>query len=393
MKKRIAIILILVITISCMTLAFASCNRHKPEKDVFVIEGNTVVGLTDYGKTQSNVVIPNGISSIKDFAFSGCENLISVRLPDSVNSIGLGAFLSCYNLREVNIPSGVTEIREDTFYFCLSLVNVNIPNTVTQIDSDAFAFCMSLTDLVIPNSVSNVDSSAFNGCLSLIINFEDEAVSFDWLDELQFLAEDYEDLRFPIVYNCKNNDTADDGYIYLVAENGIQYAIKDGVAKVTGHSYIDKDLVIDESITYNGVEYPVIEIDMLSLCLTDIKALTIPGSVKKIGAEAVSMCLQLERVDMSIGVEAIGENAFCLDVELTNIAIPNTLDSIGEGAFSHCSSIMEIFIPISVKKIGKDAFEGCDILEIYCEAENEPTGWYMNWNKDNCPVVWGHKIK
>ena len=387
MKKKIAIILVLLIIISSMTLVFASCNRSK--KDVFKIEGNTVVGLTDYGRKQSKIVVPDGINKINSTAFLNCNNLASVKLPSSVNTIEEGAFSSCFNLREINIPSGVTEIKDSTFNSCINLSKVNIPDTVAKIGDGAFVMCVSLSELLIPSSVSEIADNAFEMCTSLVIKYQEEDIPFEWKDNLHMFGDI--DISFPIVYNCKNNDVANDGYVYVVAKNGIQYAIKDSVAKVSGHSYIDKNLVIDEKITYKGVDYPVTEIGDLSLCFSDIKTLRIPSGVKKIGKGALVFCVGLNSVDLPIGLEVIDESAFTLDVELKKVNIPNTVVSIGADAFWSCD-IDEIVIPNSVKSIGKNAFKDC-YTDIYCEAQSQPDGWDSAWKGEKCLVIWGHEIK
>ena len=60
-------------------------------------------------------VIPSGATKIDDYAFQGCENLISVIIPDSVTKIGRWAFVGCNNLTQVTIPYGLTEIEWGVF--------------------------------------------------------------------------------------------------------------------------------------------------------------------------------------------------------------------------------------------------------------------------------------
>lgn len=71
-----------------------------------------------------DLVIPNGVTSIGEFAFNGCGDLRSVTIPDSVTSIGEYAFSYCEDLRSVTIGSGVTFIAEEAFAGCHKLVEV-----------------------------------------------------------------------------------------------------------------------------------------------------------------------------------------------------------------------------------------------------------------------------
>ena len=63
----------------------------------------------------TNLVIPNSITSINDYAFYGCSSLVSVEIPDGVTSIGRDAFSNCHNLESVVIPNSITSI--DNYVF------------------------------------------------------------------------------------------------------------------------------------------------------------------------------------------------------------------------------------------------------------------------------------
>ncbi len=81
----------------------------------FVIVGNHI--LLEYAGSDAKVEIPDGVTSIEEYAFDGCFNLTDVNIPNSVKSIGQGAFLDCLNLSKVTIPASVTEIGDDAFSY------------------------------------------------------------------------------------------------------------------------------------------------------------------------------------------------------------------------------------------------------------------------------------
>ena len=113
------------------------------------------------------MTIPNSVTSIGNYAFSGCSGLTSVTIPNSVTSIGNNAFYSCTGLTSVTIPNSVTSIGNYVFDGCSGLTSVTIPNSVTSIGNYAFRGCSGLTSVTIPNSVTCIGNNAFRGCSGL----------------------------------------------------------------------------------------------------------------------------------------------------------------------------------------------------------------------------------
>ena len=166
------------------------------------------------GSLVTDLVIPDGMTSIGSNAFYNCDALTSVTIPDSVTSIGEGAFSGCDNLEitintddkylysedgttillcdssvtSVKIPENVASINSGAFACCRNvetietgdtlmslsglpitsaLKSITIGNGVTSIGYDAFRDCSSLESVTIGNSVMSIGSDAFTDCSSL----------------------------------------------------------------------------------------------------------------------------------------------------------------------------------------------------------------------------------
>ena len=146
--------------------AFSGC---KSLTSITIPEGVTSIGYEAFGWCESleSITIPDSVTSIGDDAFLGCWSLVSITIPEGVTSIGNFAFNGCSSLASITIPEGVTSIGGAAFCGCSSLASITIPEGVTSIGDDAFAFCSSLTSITIPDSVTEIGYEAFSWCSSL----------------------------------------------------------------------------------------------------------------------------------------------------------------------------------------------------------------------------------
>ena len=99
-----------------------------------------------YSNMLQGVQVGIGVTSIGDYAFSGCYSLASITIPDSVTFIGGYAFRYCYSLASITIPDGVTIINSYAFQYCYSLASITIPDSVTFINGYAFNSCYGMAE-------------------------------------------------------------------------------------------------------------------------------------------------------------------------------------------------------------------------------------------------------
>ena len=70
-------------------------------------------------------------------------------------------------ITDLIIPDGISTIRSEAFKNCVAINSITIPNSVTSIGSSAFYGCTGLTSINIPNSVTIIDDYAFGACTQL----------------------------------------------------------------------------------------------------------------------------------------------------------------------------------------------------------------------------------
>ena len=120
--------------------------------------------LTRYRGFAKNVVIPNGVKGIGDYAFSNATLVESVSIPYSITYIESSAFYNCTGLKSITIPDSVTEIGGCAFFDCESLANVQLSKNLTEISPSLFDGCISLEQIILPNGIRKIGDSAFSSC-------------------------------------------------------------------------------------------------------------------------------------------------------------------------------------------------------------------------------------
>ncbi len=123
----------------------------------FIIENGV---LTKYTGPGGDVVIPEGVTKIGNWAFNSCMRLTSVNIPKSVTVIGRQAFSDC-GLMSVTIPENVREIGESAFRSCCRLKCVTLPKNVTKIGDLAFGNCEGLKNVTILGRVEKIEKHIF----------------------------------------------------------------------------------------------------------------------------------------------------------------------------------------------------------------------------------------
>ena len=364
------------------------------------------------GKKGNNYKIPDGVTSICWYAFSGCTSLTSITIPDSVTEIGGSAFENCSSLTSITIPDSVTSIGVGAFVGCSSLTSIMIPDNVTYIGGAVFADCSSLTEIKVStqnakyvsvngvlynkdkttimcypagkkdknykilDGVTEICTSAFNGCSSLTsITIPDSVTeigmsAFSGCSSLTSITipDSVTRIDMSTFRGCSSftSITIPDNvtYIDIWAFNGC-----------TGLTAIDVKAGNNNYTSVNGVLFNKDKTELICYPAgkTD-KSYNIPNCVTNVGGWAFDGCTSLTSITIPDSVTEIDWSAFEGCTSLTSITIPDSVTEIGWSAFEGCTSLKSITIPSSVTSIGKNAFgyyfdneyKKIDNFKIYC---------------------------
>ena len=354
-------------------------------QNTIIPEGVITIGDSAFSGCESltSITIPNGVTSIENSAFSGCESLTSIIIPDSVTSIESMAFEGCDSLSQMPVQ----EVEIDNLRFRLlmhnqramligfSSDNIKLINIPAKIDFNgveycvitivkfAFSNCKSLTNISIPDSVTTIRDRVFRGCPSLSsITIDKNNKVYDSRDNCNAIIKTETDT---LIVGCQNT------------------IIPDGVTNIGVCAFEDCEFLtsinIPDSVTTIS-EYAFWRCDSLT-------SINIPDSVTSIGHYAFESCDSLTSITIPNGVTSIENGTFSSCKSLASINIPNSVTSIGGSVFSFCASLASITIPNNVTTIGRYAFWRCISL-----ADIRYNGTIEQWQKIKLENTWNKDI-
>ena len=377
------------------TVGYYAFHKCSSLKEIAIPDSVTSLGQYAFWECKSleSAVIGEGVSIVESYLFHSCSNLKTVKFGGNVGKISGQAFEGCVSLTEAILPKKVSSIGYQAFYGCKNLSNIPFPQGLAYIGNAAFKGCTSLTAVQIPLSVKDVVSNAFEDCACLTIYCEAESKPSEWKENWNYANR-------PVVWDCNNNDVAEDGAIYTIID-GIRYRLKNGFAEVVEQPTDITSASIPSRVIYKETVYPVTAIlagafkgcnvlEYLSLPFlgTSRDAKTYLGvfgaifgyTITTNGVDPEGTICQysvytstyghkfyhyyipssLKTVNVTDG--NIGNYSFKECNSLTHMEIPDGMSVIPEDTFWLCSALTSVVIPSSVTKISENAFWGCDGL-------------------------------
>lgn len=370
-----------------------SSDSSSSDKGNFVIEKGV---LKKYKGKESDVIIPDTVTSIGEEAFKGCKKIKSVTIGKSVTTIGKYAFYECTALSKVILPDTLKRLGVGAFKYCSSLVSIEIPVSVKSISGDTFKHCTSLKEVLLPDTITGIGDSAFcdTNLQKIVLPKSLTRISAGAFYncsmtkiEIPSLVEKIGYNAFTECYSLKNIEVDENNNVYKSIDGNLY--TKDGntlMLFATGKQ--QTTFTVPDCVTRVG-DY--------AFYGSLIETIVIPNTVTSIGTGAFKNCSKLQKVLGGESIENIEGYAFQGCQSLYDINISKSLSHLGNGVFHTCETLESITLPNALKELGYSVFEGCNSLAIYCEHKRRPPEWDEKWNEKDwinhkrCRVVWGYK--
>lgn len=329
------------------------------------------VAVTGCAESATEVVLPEGVTTIAASAFANCPNLKSITLPESLTSVNAKAFDGCTALRyaavggkaarvlgtkgyttpdcpqltlnttyagmavvvdcaadatEIVVPEGVTSIAASAFAECASLTSVTLPEGVTSIGNNAFKDCTALTSVTLPESLKSIDYNAFLNCTSLnSIHLPDHMTS---------------------VSNSAFVGCPAARYVNMDSQTALKISLYLSF-NVPGY----EDLYLKATEDDDGVRtFTVAD------CKEDVTSVAFPERISAIGSSAFENCTALTSIVIPEGMTSIDNYAFKNCTALASVSLPKSLTSIGS-AFDGCTALTSLTLPDNLTTISRYIFD------------------------------------
>ena len=361
---------------------YAFAYAQKLEK---VVLPDTITEIGNYAFSEcyalGEITLPQGLVKIGDGAFSRCKSLADIIIPEGVSEVGESLFNDCKTLKKAVLPNGIKELSQNMFWGCSSLEEVIIPDSVEKISYGAFRECTSLTEFIIPDGIVYVGNAVFEECSGLTKLTVPSSVT-----ELYYCTSNCTSLS-EIIYegtkaqweNMQYNSYQDSSAVECIIR-GADFTLSppqvtyryvsylDGV-EITGAKSFVTDLVVPAEI--DGYKVRSIANDAFT-GNSNIKTIVLPDNLESVRSSAFEGTgFYNNKSNWDNGILYIGSYLICADKEISgDITIKEGTKVICQSAFLNCTGITSVSMPQSVESVVYTAFSGCSGLKTAVFPDN-----------------------
>ena len=334
----------------------------------------------------SNIIISNP-TQIPSYCFGYCQ-IESMIIPEGITTIGNFAFELCVKLTKIILPSTLQIILDSAFVDCVKLTSVVLPEGIKFIHKFAFQRCTSLMNISIPSSVQYYGPAVFSECNpELVINFNNNSI-FTFINQMVFInneiveyigSDPNTEIIIPRFCTSIPNGVFTSKYIFsIIFEEGFQSMTFEQKAFSNCHlesiifppclSKIGQQCFYRcnelKLINFSNTQLTTIESSAFAECKSLEIVIFDNSKVTTIGDSSFANDVKLIIIKMSNSqIETIGTNAF-LETSINEIQFPNTINQINELCFCNCINMKSVIIPSDspIDVLEKFIFQNCQNL-------------------------------
>ena len=306
-----------------------------PLQSIVLPKGITTIGddAFSYNTSLTSIKIPNTVTSIGKRAFQGCTNLTSIEIPDTVTYIGDYCFSGCNRLQKIKLSKKIQTINQRLLQGCSSLTEIEIPEGVKSIGYAAFISCNKLTTITLPASLTSFNGTAIAGLSRLTeVKVADGNNSFKFENGI-LLSKDGKTMYMALLTLTEIN-----------VPNGVVSIVGDTLSGSSATKIILPDTVSSNlsGTVFNGMN----KLTKIELSSTSKNLKLVDGNLYSYdGKRFIKYMGTSKTFTVPEGVETLVSR--CITKSMTTLNLPSTLKVIEGWSLSSMSGVNLLNIPAS----------------------------------------------
>ena len=307
-----------------------------PLQSIVLPKGITTIGddAFSYNTSLTSIKIPNTVTSIGKRAFQGCTNLTSIEIPDTVTYIGDYCFSGCNRLQKIKLSKKIQTINQRLLQGCSSLTEIEIPEGVKSIGYAAFSSCSKLTTITLPASLTSFNGTALAGLSRLTeVKVADGNNSFKFENGM-LLSKDGKTMYMALLTLTEIN-----------VPNGVVSIVGDTLSGSSATKIILPDTVSSNlsGTVFNGMN----KLSTIELSSTSKNLKLVDGNLYSYdGKRFIKYVGTSKTFTVPEGVETLV--CGCITKSMTTLNLPSTLKVIEGWSLASMSGVNLLNIPASV---------------------------------------------
>ncbi len=394
-------------------MAFYNCTGLTDISN-FISKAVTIGDQAFYGCTGiTSLAFPDCTESIGNSAFSADTAIESISFGTGLNSIGLGSFQGLPKITEITIPDSVTKLGNSAFSGCSQLTTVYIGNGIVDLPTGCFSNSSRLSSVTLGSKVETIGYKAFGYTAVSAITLPDatwKIVGEAFPAGVKFTCSTPKEWYYAsgvangLALDITNSNYYNSNYKETIIRYSDQHHTHAGKAgryirwsvdEVEGILKFECDSCPTD--TYDMYDYPDLYSVPWNQYAPKVKTVTFDDRITHIGSYVLSSSYEkcgrayygkeqydyeeVSSVTLPSSLKSIGAHAFEDNIGLTEVIIPEGVTEIGDYAFHYTgpnitSKIETISLPSSLKKIGNFAFQSNSKVKDFSLGTPEYIGDY-----------------